>query len=158
MAATRDELYDMLNTVFAFTRLSNINQSLPRPFSNGETLYISEIYFLHLIGSEKGRTVTELAGATFRTLSAASQIVTRLHRKGLVDKSASPRDRKVQRLTLTEKGRQMLDEHLADDACYYDDILSALGEFSSGDVQQVKHLIDVLTGKTLEAIQSKKQK
>lgn len=94
MAATRDELYDMLDSVFAFTRLSYINQSLPRPFSNGETLYISEINFLHLIGGKEGTTVTELAGETCRTLSAASQIVSKLHRKGLVGQKRFPAGQK----------------------------------------------------------------
>ncbi len=158
MAATRDELYDMLDTFFAFTRLSHINQSLPRPFSSGETLYISEINFLQLIGGRDGTTVTELAGETCRTLSAASQIVSKLHRKGLVCKSVSPRDRKVFLLSLTDKGRQILAEHRADDVRYYDDILSALGEFSPGDVCRVERLIGILTQKTRDAIQGKKQR
>lgn len=57
---------------------------------------------------ESTASMSEIAEATNATLSRLSHVCSRLERRGLVQKSTSPADRRVSRVTLTHAGRREL--------------------------------------------------
>ena len=68
---------------------------------------VSALYRLHF-GKSCG--VTEIAGNLDVTNAAASQMVDRLVQRGYIERTEDPVDRRAKQLTLTEKGRKLVQE------------------------------------------------
>jgi len=74
-------------------------------------LTMLEVHLLTDICDEEGQTVTKLAKKWNRSVSATSQSVTQLIKKGLVERVNSAENRKVFYLVPTSEGRVVSDEH-----------------------------------------------
>lgn len=96
--------YDFMNQFVRVVNKYSIVESQPLDFGTRELLHPSEIHFIVAIGKNEGNTVSELGRNFCITKGAASQMVSKLHKKGYVDKTVSTYTRKEIVLTLTPKG------------------------------------------------------
>jgi DNA-binding MarR family transcriptional regulator len=77
---------------------------VPQQASAGD-LSLQQLTVLNLVRTE-GVTLAELARRTMVAPTVITGIVDRLERQGLIRREADPRDRRVNRLVLTEAGQQ----------------------------------------------------
>lgn len=77
---------------------------VPQQASAGE-LSLQQLTVLNLVRTE-GVTLAELARRTMVAPTVITGIVDRLERQGLIRREADPRDRRVNRLVLTDLGNQ----------------------------------------------------
>lgn len=90
--------------------LISIYQGRSRYYESSVPLYPAEVHLMCHI--EEGITgVTELANYERKTKSAVSQIVTRIHKKGLVEKTPGEASRREIVLKLTEEGKRITEYH-----------------------------------------------
>lgn len=80
-------------------------ETSPADFGTGMLLYPSEIHTVQAIGDMPGMNVTELSERMGVTRGAASQMVTRLAGKDLIEKFRLPDNEKEVRLRLTNLGK-----------------------------------------------------
>ncbi|MDY6903733.1 MAG: MarR family winged helix-turn-helix transcriptional regulator [Thermodesulfobacteriota bacterium] len=107
-----NQLWDEIT--FRFKRIVNkFNriQRHPRDFGTGGKLYIAEAHTLDAVSKNSGCTITELAAIKGVTRGAASQLVTKLARKGYLLKTKEADNDKSVRLFLTAKGEQAAAAH-----------------------------------------------
>lgn len=93
----------------AFKRLVHVLTTGKRtPHEFGDTvLYAAEVHVLEIIGENPGITATDIVNDMQVTKGAISQIVSKLRRKGLVQKSSRTGNVKIQEIHLTEKGMEV---------------------------------------------------
>ena len=80
-------------------------ENQPRDFGTGHPLHRSEIHTVQAIGDEPGIGVTRLAEILDITKGAVSQMVAKLVRKKLVEKTYSRENARDVRLLLTPLGK-----------------------------------------------------
>lgn len=83
-----------------------------REYAPGTNLYMREIHFLMAADPRKPVSVTSLAKTLDVTLGAASQMATKLEKKGLIVRSPDPDDRRRTMVSLTEEGRLLHQAHI----------------------------------------------
>ena len=107
-----DELTEKI--VGQFTRIFfkyDLMEKAPIDLGSLGKLHSSEIHTIEAIGKNYGNTVTTLCRYFGITKSAASQVVSRLCRKGFLSKDKLPDNAKEVVLSITEKGKQAFDFH-----------------------------------------------
>jgi len=83
-----------------------------RPYKYGRTiLFRAEVHILELIGKTPGVTASDIVDKMGVTKGAISQIIAKLQKKGLLRKSFKENNQKIQELSLTEKGKEVLQFH-----------------------------------------------
>ena len=76
-----------------------------------DTVTVTEMHILDAIGDDGVRTVTELAAAAMVTVSTMTIAINRLASKSLVERVRDASDKRVVRVRLTEKGRNIAAAH-----------------------------------------------
>lgn len=90
--------------------LISLYQGRTRYYESNVPLFPAEVHLMCHI--EEGITgVTELANHERKSKSAISQIVTRIHKKGLVEKTPGEASRREIVLKLTEEGKKITKYH-----------------------------------------------
>lgn len=84
-----------------------------RHFTNGLSLFSSELHLLEMIGRQPGLSVTALAQWLGVTKGAVSQTLRRLSEKGLVQRETDPENLSRMKITLSDRGREIFLEHVA---------------------------------------------
>ncbi|GAA0352813.1 MarR family transcriptional regulator [Actinoallomurus spadix] len=84
-------------------------------------------------------TPTQLARETFSSGAAVTKRLRRLEERGLVERRADERDRRVARVSLTEEGRRLIARLVPEQVGYEASLLSALG------TDRQRELADVLS-------------
>lgn len=74
-------------------------------------LYPSEIHLMLLIGDEQGNNVTKMAGKLGVTKGAVSQTLSRLEKKGILEKTKDPFNKNELMVTFTPIGEDALDKY-----------------------------------------------
>ena len=105
------EAQDAMELLYDFVMESYENYSQPRDYGNGVMMPMVEIHTLSLIAANPGIVVTDVAKMWNRTLSAASQNVNKLVKKGLVTKTKEPGNNKAVHLYPTEEGNLLAKKH-----------------------------------------------
>ena len=82
----------------------NVMEDLPRDFGVDDLLHLSEIHTIQVIGITQENNIRIVADLLGVTPSAASQVITRLTKRGLVKKVRGLRNEKEVSLELTEIG------------------------------------------------------
>ncbi len=82
-----------------------------REYAPGTDLYMREMHFLLAADPECAVSVSDMAHSLEVTLGAASQMATKLEKKGLITRSPDPADRRRTLVMLTEMGIQLYREH-----------------------------------------------
>lgn len=96
-----ESIFHILTTHNAL--ISRINEQL-REFD----LSIQQYAVLRILKRSYSANITVIKEQMLDRMSDTSRIVERLHQKGLVTRSSSSEDRRAVRVTITEKGREML--------------------------------------------------
>ncbi len=74
---------------------------------------VPQFWALHYIAHKEGLTVTDLATALYRSKSSTSSLLQRLEKVGLVKRVRSETDQRVVHITLTAKGRRLVEQLVA---------------------------------------------
>lgn len=81
------------------------NQKRPRHYGLSEKLYPAEIHTVMTIGNHENLHVSWLARYMGVTRGAASQVIVKLEKKGLIEKTVDPENATRILLNLTNKGK-----------------------------------------------------
>lgn len=115
---SREELYrsfetlnEKMNVIYRFVLGYNDYINMRHNYTSEVELTMLEAHLLTDICDHPGSTVTGLAAAWDRSVSATSQTVRRLMAKGLVTRENAPDNGKVFYLHPTEKGLRASDQH-----------------------------------------------
>jgi DNA-binding MarR family transcriptional regulator len=124
------ELYRKLHRL---SRKMNLVERASFDFGLPESLLLSEVHTLQAIGSTPDNNVGIIAATTGVTPSAASQVITKLAKRGLVEKLRGVRNEKEVLLRLTPKGLVVYHNHEKIHAVECDRIYQAIGSLSVGE-------------------------
>lgn len=83
-----------------------------REYAPGTDLYMREMHFLTAADPGTPVSISHLAQKLGVTLGAASQMATKLEKKGLLCRYPDPEDRRRTMVRLTEEGIRLYREHL----------------------------------------------
>ncbi len=106
-----NEAVKEMDVVYAFVMESYDNYSQARDYGNGQKMTMVEIHTLSLIANHPGIVITDVAQMWDRTLSAASQNVNKLVKKGLVTKVKEDGNNKSVHLYATDEGKLLSEKH-----------------------------------------------
>ncbi|WP_139158956.1 MarR family winged helix-turn-helix transcriptional regulator [Vibrio sonorensis] len=101
-----DRFFAMVNRVHA------IDQK-PQNFGTDVLLHRAEIHTIEVIGKHRDLTTMSLAHLQNVTKGAASQMISKLVKKGMLERLPSPHSKKEWLLALTEKGKVAFEHHEA---------------------------------------------
>ncbi len=119
-------------------------EALPIQVNTEVTVSTREAHVIQAINDNKNIGVTELGGLFGTSKSAASQLVSRLSKKGFLKKKPSPSSNKEIRLVLTPLGRQAYDAHQRHHKKDLEHILSRLETFSLSQIATLAVLFEAL--------------
>lgn len=108
-----------------------------REYAPGTDLYMREIHFLVAVELDRPVSVSALAQKLEVTLGAASQMATKLEKKGLVSRFPDPEDRRRTMVSLTEEGARLHQQHLEYDQRQMEKISSLFSSFSDQDMERL---------------------
>ena len=104
MTNTTPDLAELYLMWMRIRNKMNIMESIPRDFGVEDPLFLSEIHTIQAIGNSPENNVQIIAGLLGVTPSAASQVITKLTKRGLVRKIRGIRNEKEVSLELTGQG------------------------------------------------------
>lgn len=108
----------------------NIIENMPRKFGMQTALFLSEIHTLQAVGRTEESSIRTIAAILGVTPSAASQTITRLTKKGFVQKIRGIKNEKEVSLVLAPKGRIAYDNHEMVHERIYERIARSIGELT----------------------------
>ena len=95
--------------------------------------------------------ISGLSDTIMGNKAAASQMVERLVQLGLVERIDDPGDRRVKKVQLTEKGRQVIDEGNTFSQGWVDEMAARLNDDQKQSIAQAIHILNELTPQTMPA-------
>jgi DNA-binding MarR family transcriptional regulator len=130
----------------AFKRLIHVFTTGKRtPHEFGDTaLYAAEAHLLEIIGENPGITATDIVNYLQVTKGAVSQIVSKLHRKGLIQKSSKTGNMKIKELSLTEKGMEVFLLHEEHDKELMQKMKAGLNKCRREDISIFTSIVNAL--------------
>lgn len=108
-----------------------------REYAPGTDLYMREMHFLMAADPEQPVSITNLAKSLDVTLGAASQMASKLEKKGLITRYPDPEDRRRTMVRLTEEGCSLYRDHLDYDRRRLEIISDLFHDFSDEDVKRL---------------------
>lgn len=72
---------------------------------------IKEMFLIDVLGSRKSQTMSELAQILSVPLTTMTSMVTRLVKRGYLERSRTEEDRRIVLVSLSKKGREIFQEH-----------------------------------------------
>ena len=133
----------MMDTLFEFSSVSGVNQSIPRTYGTEDVMYMAEVHLLRDIRDTENASVTSLAEAQGKSKSAITQLVNKLEKKKLLKKDSMPGGRNIL-LSLTDKAE-------------YSNILAGLPDYSEEDFRKITELMQIIIDGSKQAIAEKKE-
>lgn len=109
-----------------------------RAYLDGDELYMREAHFVMVIGMGPPPTMSELAERLEVTAGAISQLALRMEQKGYVQRHNHAEDKRVNIVTLTEKGEALYREHEALDNKNYEIFSYILDEYTPEQIELIK--------------------
>lgn len=116
----------------------------PRDFGSGDLLHCSEIHTIMTIGKNPDVNITVLSGLLGISKSATSQMITRLAKRGLVEKYQNYENSKDILIRLSAKGRIAFLGHEQHHAKIYARLYQKLGPMSDEEFQFLSRLFHVI--------------
>ncbi len=105
------EPYLIADLYFKFIMKEYQSAITPRDYGTGDMYTLIETHTITFIDDNPGVSITDIAAYMNRTSSAASQIVSKLERKGLVHKTFTKSNSKTMLLFLTPEGKELSEAH-----------------------------------------------
>ena len=133
MKQTAPDLFELYCTWMRVWNKMNIMESIPCMFGVNEPLFLTEIHTIQAIGKTPDNNVRIIADILGVTPSAASQVITKLTRRGLVRKIRGVRNEKEVSLQLTEQGMVAYNNHEQIHAQIYSRIIERIGPLSEDE-------------------------
>lgn len=124
------EFRDIYRSWMRIRNKMNLMENMPHTFGTETPLFLSEIHAIQAIGRTKENNIRTIAQILGVTPSAASQTVTRLRKKGFVQKVRGIKNEKEVSLVLTPKGRIAYDNHEKSHEQIYERIAGCIGELT----------------------------
>jgi DNA-binding MarR family transcriptional regulator len=127
----------------SFLRLVNKYNSLgkiPISFGTEHQFYHSERHLLDIIGDEPGLNITEFASAAAVTKGAISQAVSKLEKKGAIQRFKSEANEKEIRLRLTPLGQEIYTQHRKVNEASVKALRRELDRFDDNQVECLLHI------------------
>jgi DNA-binding MarR family transcriptional regulator len=128
MKQTSPPLPELYQTWMRVWNKMNVMENFPRDFGVDDPLFLSEIHTIQAIGNTPENNVRIIAGILGVTPSAASQVISRLTRRGLVRKIRGVRNEKEVSLELTDEGLSANNAHEEIHAQVYTRIAERIGD------------------------------
>ncbi|MEJ2597475.1 MAG: MarR family transcriptional regulator [Anaerolineales bacterium] len=113
-------------------------------YSKEKGLSMSQIGALLRIFRGGRSSVSDIGDNLGVTSAAASQMLERLVQQGLILREEDPNDRRVRRIVLTDKGRQILNETIAARQGWLESLAQTL---SDGERERVTEALNILIEK-----------
>lgn len=104
-------------------------------------LSVAQMATLMLLDAEGSSTVGDLANDLGRSLSATSRLLDQLVRRDLVTRQEDPRDRRVKRVALAERGKDLIGRVQRRRAEAQLSVMAALSEAERADVMRAMALL-----------------
>ena len=114
-------------------------------------LSVAQMATLMLLDAEDGSTVGDLARDLGRSLSATSRLLDQLVRRDLVSRQEDPRDRRVKRVGLAERGQDLIRRVQRRRADAQITVMAALSETERADVMRAMELLAAAATRRREA-------
>lgn len=121
-------------------------ESTPIQLGSGRAITHKELHVIQAIGEIKQINITEIGSHFGVTKSAASQVVSKLVKKGLVAKELAPHSGKEFQLTLTESGWEAYKLHENHHSKNIRKIADRLSSFSTDQIVTTSNMLDVIEG------------
>lgn len=109
----------------------------PRKYAPDDNLYMREVHFVVAVGPDRSPTMSEMARSLNVTQGAVTQMVSRLEKKGYVVRSKSEGDKRMTTVSLTDRGRQLYENHLIYDQKKFAFSSEYLGEYGDEELEQL---------------------
>ncbi len=108
----RDKKYtEVIEVFFRMLNCFNEFEKQPLKFNEEQLLYPSQVHALCIINNNPNSNITELAKKLGVTKGAASQVISKLEKKEIIERANSHNQKEVF-LHLTSRGNTVLTEHL----------------------------------------------
>lgn len=107
---------------------------------DGVILYQSESQFIHKIGENPGITITELSKIYDKSVSACSQLMRRMKKKGWLYQERNQNNNREYQLYLSKEGEVVYKNHSRFEETCYNRTLNMLDNF---DEEQIKNYIAI---------------
>ena len=135
-------LNDFLGSAQIFTSaVTDLMAQQLRDVTNDEVTF-AQMKLLKMVSLTKGYSVSNVAQFLGVSTAAASRAVDRLVRRGLINRTEAPEDRRAVELSLTPKGEALLASYDTAAAGALDRVF---GDLSTDQLQQVGELLDRLS-------------
>lgn len=120
------------STVMAYEHYLNT----PREYAPGTNLYMREMHFLMAADPKQAVSTTDMAKKLDVTLGAASQMASKLEKKGFIMRYPDPEDRRRTMVSLTKKGVELYWGHVEYDRKRLEALSHLLREFSDEEIKR----------------------
>ena len=147
------ELSKTETLIHSFEKVMNqyiVSEKKPRNYGTGQLYYRSEVHTIDAIGKHNSINVTTLANYLGITKGAVSQMIDKLIKKGLVNKTVLSKSDTEVALSLTLKGKQVYEGHNKYHSEFYKKIEQELAGMSEHDVQIFLNIMDNLNKTLIE--------
>jgi DNA-binding MarR family transcriptional regulator len=124
-----EEIVDLIHQLVI--KIQN-REKRPNNYGTGDLLYRFEIHTIHAIYKNPGITASELSNMFSVTKGAISQIITKLTKKGFIQKDKDPVTNKIIFLTLTLKGTFIAKKHIE----FHERILNGIAKVNNKDKKE----------------------
>jgi DNA-binding MarR family transcriptional regulator len=119
-------------------------EALPVSLRDGTNLTHRELHVLDAIGEHAQNSVSDVGDRLGVTKSAASQMISKLTKKGLVEKHYASNSNKEYRLRLTGTGKEAFLLHKRVHGKHMVDIIARLETFSLSQIATVSVVLEVM--------------
>ena len=124
--------------------MMSLYKEIPRSYESDIPLYPAEVHIMCHI-AEGISAVTDLANHEKKSKSAMSQIITRMEKKGFVEKYPNPTNRRAFFLRLTEKGERIVDAHTRMNQKIYREVWEKMNISQEDRMQAVSSFLHALS-------------
>ena len=126
-----------------FNMVMKTEEQAMKETAEGSELSVSEIHTLVAVGRKSPKTMSTIAQDLLINVSTLSIAINKLEKKGFVMRVRDDSDRRIVRISLTEKGRDALAKH---EQFYYRIVDEAIRDMDSDQkrllVRSVGHMLD----------------
>lgn len=109
----------------------------PRKYAENDTLYMREVHFVMEVGSADNLTMGDVARRLNVTQGAVTQMAVRMEKKGYVKRSKQSTDKRLTTISLTEKGKQLCENHVVYDRKEHQIISEILADFTDEELLKI---------------------
>ncbi|MBN2123245.1 MAG: MarR family transcriptional regulator [Deltaproteobacteria bacterium] len=144
METKEDLIREISRKLFRILNKHGRLEALPFRFSEDLEITHRELHVIQVIGEAKRINITELGTYFGVTKSAASQMVTKLVKRGFVEKGSAAHSNKELQLTLTPQGREAFRMHEQFHGQHMAEVVERLGGFSLSQIATASVLLEIL--------------